>query len=151
MKLIAHRGLVNGPNKNLENQPAQITKSLEQGFDCEVDLWCFNDRLYLGHDGPQYNITEEFINQPGLWIHAKHLESLEYLTTTDLNYFWHQEDDYTLTSKGYIWTYPGIKLSKHGIMVMPETADSTLQSTIGVECFAVCSDYIYKIIELNGK
>ena len=26
-----------------------------------------------------------------------------------LNYFWHQTDDFTLTSHGYIWTYPGKK------------------------------------------
>jgi len=145
MKYIAHRGLINGPDKRLENLPSQITSSLEKGYDCEVDLWYFGDQLYLGHDGPQYNITKEFIQQPGLWIHAKHLESLEYLTGTDLNYFWHQEDDYTLTSKGYIWTYPGMQLSTKGIMVMPETADNTLQSAVEADCYAICSDYILKI------
>jgi hypothetical protein len=28
MKLIAHRGLVNGPNKHIENQPATIKSAL---------------------------------------------------------------------------------------------------------------------------
>jgi hypothetical protein len=78
MKLIAHRGLTTGPNKNFENQPNQIKLAIEQGFDCEVDLWVFENRLYLGHDGPQYNITEKFLKQPGLWIHCKHLPALEY-------------------------------------------------------------------------
>ena len=27
------------------------------------------------------------------------------------NYFWHQNDKFTLTSKGYIWTFPGNKYS----------------------------------------
>jgi hypothetical protein len=145
MKYIAHRGLINGPNDRLENLPSQIESVLDKGYDCEIDLWTFSGNLYLGHDGPEYNVTESFIQQPGLWIHAKHLESLEYLTTTDLNYFWHQEDDYTLTSRGYIWTYPGKKLSANGIMVMPETVDYTLQSAVEAECFAICSDYILKI------
>ena len=36
------------------------------------------------------------------------------------NYFWHQNDDYTITSKGYIWAYPGKKLNKNAIYVLPE-------------------------------
>jgi hypothetical protein len=37
-----------------------------------------------------------------------------------LNYFFHQEDDITLTSKGYIWAYPGKQPIKNSIAVMPE-------------------------------
>ena len=77
MKLIAHRGLYNGPDKNLENRPYQINSALGRGFDCEIDLWVFDDRLYLGHDGPQYNITEDFLQQSGLWIHCKNLADLK--------------------------------------------------------------------------
>jgi glycerophosphoryl diester phosphodiesterase len=42
MKLIAHRGLTDGPNKDLENSPEQILKAIDQGFDCEIDLWIIN-------------------------------------------------------------------------------------------------------------
>jgi hypothetical protein len=146
MRYIAHRGLTKGPNAKLENQPEQISKSLAEGFDCEVDLWLVNSDFYLGHDRPDYPIRKEFLNQPGLWIHCKNLEALEFCQyNINLNYFWHQEDDYTLTSKGFIWAYPGKKLPKLGVMVMPESVDPTLSNTRNISCYAVCSDYVQMI------
>ena len=143
MKLIAHRGLVNGPNKHIENQPATIKSALDNGFDCEIDLWVFDCRLYLGHDGPQYNITEQFLKQSGLWIHCKNLDALEYCSKDKtLNYFWHENDTYTLTSQGIIWAYPDKTLNTQCVMVMPEWQDSTLENVKHATCFAVCSDFV---------
>lgn len=143
MKLIAHRGLTKGPNKSLENQPYQIQSSIERGYDCEVDLWVFEDRLYLGHDGPQYNITEHFLKQSGLWIHCKNLAAMEFCgDDIKLNYFWHENDSYTLTSKGFIWAYPGKALTKFSIMVLPEWNDPELLMVKSVDCFGVCTDYV---------
>jgi len=88
IKLIAHRGLTNGPNAELENKPSNIINSLSIGFDCEIDLWKVNDNLYLGHDSGQYLIDDSFLEQPGLWIHCKNLEALEYCRSHyDLNFF----------------------------------------------------------------
>jgi hypothetical protein len=146
MRYIAHRGLTEGPNAGLENQPEQISKSLAEEFDCEIDLWVVNSDFYLGHDNPDYPVHKEFLNQPGLWIHCKNLEALEFCQrNVNLNYFWHQTDDYTLTSKGYIWAYPGKKLSEFSIMVMPESVDPTLSNTRNVSCYAICSDYVQMI------
>jgi hypothetical protein len=47
MKLIAHRGLFNGPDVNLENRPQQIETALSRGFDCEVDLWIVDGNMFL--------------------------------------------------------------------------------------------------------
>ena len=142
MKLIAHRGLINGPDKALENNPNQIQLALEQGFDCEIDLWIVDDKFYLGHDNPQFHVEQNFIEQQGLWIHAKNLDALHYLLSTNLNFFWHQTDNYTLTSNRYIWTYPGQSLTQHSIMVMPEWEDTTLNNARQASCFAVCSDFV---------
>jgi len=148
MKLIAHRGLINGPNKHIENQPSTIKSSLEKGYDCEIDLWVIDDRFYLGHDEPQYNVTREFLDQLGLWIHAKNLTALHWLLGTDLNYFWHESDKYTLTSHDYIWAYPGNKLTAKSIQVMPEMVDPTLNN-LDWDCFAICSDWILKIQDMK--
>ncbi len=149
MKLIAHRGLTDGPNKSLENQPQHIKSALDQGFDCEVDLWVFDGRLYLGHDGPQYNITEEFLKQPGLWIHCKHLPALEYcLDDVKLNYFWHENDTYTLTSRGFIWCFPEKELSKWSVMLMPEWHDPNFEKIKDVNCYAICSDYVNRLKDI---
>ena len=105
MQLIAHRGLTQGPDKNIENHPEQIAKAINQGFDCEIDLRIIGSKLMLGHDDPQYVINKNFLSDHSekLWIHAKNLQALHWLTNEDdLNFFWHQEDDFVITSKKYI-------------------------------------------------
>jgi hypothetical protein len=147
MKLIAHRGLITGPNKHIENQPATIKSALDNGFDCEIDLWVFDCRLYLGHDGPQYNITKQFLEQSGLWIHCKNLNALEYCSEDKtLNYFWHENDTYTLTSQGIIWAYPGKELTPNSICVMPEWNNPSLDGVKEYTCYGICSDYVGKLL-----
>jgi len=150
MKYIAHRGLLEGPNKELENHPEQILKSLAAGFDCEIDLWAVNSELWLGHDEPQYPIREDFLKEFGLWIHAKNLAALRFLLDTDYNYFWHQEDNFTLTSHRFIWAYPGQELTTCSVMVMPEMIDSTLNICVDAKCYAICSDYALRLRTMNS-
>ena len=100
----------------------------------------------LGHDTPDHQVSYEFLQRPGIWIHAKNLDALYVLGADNkLNFFWHQEDEFTLTSQGYIWTFPGKTLTENSVMVMPEYIDPTLDNTIGVKCFAICSDYVEQI------
>jgi hypothetical protein len=147
MRLIAHRGLTNGPNANLENQPDQIMFALNQGYDCEIDLWILDNQYYLGHDAPTYKIDCDFLEKQGLWIHAKNIEALYVLGVNNkLNFFWHQEDNFTLTSHGYIWTYPGNLLTKNSISVLPEWQDTELKN-LDLNCYGICSDYVLKIKE----
>jgi hypothetical protein len=143
--LIAHRGLFEGPSKQLENNPEQIDRALSLGFDCEVDLWYHNKKLWLGHDEPQYEIDSSFLRTRSLWIHAKNLEALEWCTNyPGLEYFWHQEDDFVLTSNNYIWTYPNKPLTLNSVAVMPEWADPEFIN-LNTECFGICSDFVIKI------
>jgi len=144
MILIAHRGLMNGPEKQFENKPAQIELALAMDFDCEVDVWLKNNEWFLGHDEPTYPIDFEFLKRSGLWIHAKNLEALYALSETDLNYFWHQEDNFTLTSQGYIWTYPGKPITKNSISVLPEWQDPKFDN-LDLNCYGICSDYVVQI------
>ena len=72
MKLIAHRGNINGPNKEKENHPDHINDALKIGYDVEIDIWHVNCKWYLGHDEPKYEVTDySFLQKDGLWIHAK--------------------------------------------------------------------------------
>lgn len=147
MKYIAHRGLFSGPDSASENNPKQIEYALSCGYECEVDLWV-DDGLKLGHDHGQYCITESWLNDK-MWIHAKNIEALLWLTSTRHTFFWHESDQYTLTSNGYIWTFPGCKLTERSIMVMPEHSNITLENTQQVKCHGICSDFINKIKERN--
>ena len=125
MILIAHRGNTEGRIESLENEPTYIDLAISKGFDVEVDVWYKDNHLWLGHDKPDYGINLKWIldRAQKLWIHCKNIDAVAYLkeSSDSLNYFWHQEDDVTITSKGYIWTYPGKQLTKFSIACMPET------------------------------
>ena len=136
MKFISHRGNLNGKNLKLENNPNYILKAAELNFDVEIDVWYIEDEFWLGHDIPQYKIEENFLENPRLWCHAKSIDTLYKMTSNSLIHcFWHQEDDVTLTSRGYLWTYPGKQLTKKSICVLPE-------KRFEAEMAGVCSDYI---------
>jgi hypothetical protein len=106
---IAHRGLFEGPDPKEENKPEQIQKALDENFMAEADVWAKDEVFYLGHDAPTYKIDIDFLKNWKIICHAKNKEALFafYKHSAVLHYFWHEEDDYTLTSNGYIWAYPG--------------------------------------------
>lgn len=152
MRLIAHRGLITGPDRKLENHPLQISKAIELGFDCEIDVHLIDNNLYLGHDEPEYLVDEYWLRTPGLWIHCKNVQALMFFNqhkNWNYTYFWHQEDDYTLTSNGYIWTYPKKELGEKSICLMPEWHDPEFKN-INFNCFGICSDYVVTLKELIG-
>ena len=139
MLLISHRGNLNGIQKKRENSPTYINEALSKGYDVEVDVRFTDDKFFLGHDTNQYKVNKEFLENKRIWCHAKTVEALMALEKTNAHYFWHQEDDYTITSKGFIWTYPGKKLSLKSICVLPEKFNYEK-----IKCTGICSDFIEK-------
>jgi hypothetical protein len=64
----------------------------------------------------------------------------------DFNFFWHENDKYTLTSKGYIWTYPGQLFENNSVIVMPESNPNIDFNVLKMyNCFGICSDYVESI------
>ncbi len=150
MKLIAHRGNIKGTNSSQENCPEYVESAINDGFDVEVDIWYdrFDNKFYLGHDSPQYATTWGWLakNIAHLWIHCKNIEALYEFShaTSGYNYFWHQEDDFTLTSKSFIWTYPGKSYTPRSVIVMPEwnMPVETFSDLRAFNCHGICSDYV---------
>jgi len=139
MILISHRGNISGRKEEEENNPEYILNAIDSGFDVEIDLWA-KDKLYLGHDEPQYECPIKFLTQNfrKLWIHCKNLEALEILVNfKTLNFFWHQNDDFTLTSKKFIWTYPGKFVCNRSVLVIDDA-----RTYSGPICFGLCSDFL---------
>jgi hypothetical protein len=140
MKFISHRGNIDGPNPEWENDPSRIEDVLNKGYDVEIDVWKIGAKLFLGHDGPQFPIDYSFIKNESLLCHAKNLEALEYmLKMDDVHCFWHQEDHYTITSNGYIVSYPGYAVTPKTICMRPETQSYT---QLYGSAYAICSDYV---------
>jgi hypothetical protein len=141
MKLISHRGNTNGRFESYENEPTYIDQAIKNGFDVEVDVWYNNNMLWLGHDKPDYGVDFRWFRDrlAKLWIHCKNVDAVNYFKEChyEFNFFWHQEDDITLTSLNYIWAYPGKQPIKNSIAVMPEIHDDPL-----TDCIGICSDNV---------
>lgn len=143
IKIISHRGNINGEDKNNENNPTHIKKVLKMGYDIEIDVWKIKNKFYLGHDAPQYFVDIDFLKNDKLWCHAKNVEALEEMLKNKINCFWHQEDDYTITSGGLIWTYPGKILTEKSIIVLKEDNEYSLQDLKNV--YGICTDNVYEL------
>ena len=154
MYFIAHRGNIDSINQERENSPDYIREALDKGYDVKIDVWFINGEWFLGHDEPLYKIKLDFLRNKKIWCHAKNINALNEMLRYNCYYeeiigeyakpgihcFWHQEDNYTITSRGIIWAYPNKPLTKKTICVLPEKSpDIDLNH---IEFSGFCSDYI---------
>jgi hypothetical protein len=139
MILISHRGNLSKKNEETENSIASIDKAMSLGLEVEIDVWYVNNKFYLGHDKPEHYIDINYLNNSKLWCHAKNIEALLEFKSygTDIHYFWHQNDLATITSKGFLWVYPGNQPMHNSISVLPELYGEEVTG-----CLGICSDYI---------
>jgi len=137
MILISHRGNINGPNPEKENQKDYILNALNKGYDVEIDLWKIKSEYFLGHDEPQYQVEKNFLNLIAYktWFHCKNIEAM--IEFKEYNSFGHNTDDFILTGYNYVWAYPG-KEKKGCICVMPEWDERPIVDGV----IGICSDYI---------
>jgi hypothetical protein len=140
---IAHRGNISGPNEELENNPDYLYKAILAGYDVEADFWLIKGKFYFGHDEPIYPVDIYDIHQnvKKIWLHCKNLEALDFTLSIPNYYrsFWHQEDDFTITTNGYIWTYPGKPITNKSILVVKDVPSKDMLS---LDMAGICSPYI---------
>lgn len=141
MIYISHRGNINGRLSEYENRPSYVERAIKMGYDVEIDIRFIDGELFLGHDEPQYKIDISWIDNLSnrLWVHCKNVEAISFFNKHgyDINYFWHEKDTVTLTSKNYIWAFPGKQSIKNSIAVLPEIFNDDI-----IGCIGICSDYI---------
>lgn len=142
---IAHRGNLNGSCPNDENRPLYIEHALSLGYDVEIDIWYKEGEYYLGHDAPTHLVSVKFLVYYGnnLWLHVKNEETLNHIRqSSGLNYFWHNNDEFTLTSKGFVWSFPSKKIYPNYINLMPEINNISASDFRFKNVCGICSDYI---------
>lgn len=148
MIFIAHRGNIDGKNSKLENSPEYIQTALDAGYHVEIDIWFDKGSWWTGHDRATYpfkfDVTDHTIYHK--WFHCKNLDALHEFTKyyklhgNRINFFWHEDDKFALTSQGFIWTYPGYELSPQSIAVLPELAHYHEYDL--THCYGICTDFI---------
>lgn len=152
---IAHRGNLDGRQPQKENTPDYIGRAIHFGYQVEVDVWAYEGQLqlWLGHDSGMYPIPFNFITEriEHLWVHCKNNHALHLMRTyvPEARYFFHQTDDYALTSWHDIWCYPGKDpFGTHAVIVMPETwmpLEDIPAFCHHFKVAGVCSDVIQQI------
>lgn len=144
MIYIAHRGNTQGPNPEKENHPDYLRDAVRKGYDVELDVWLVNGKYVLGHDKPQYEVADYFLENPHFWCHAKDIHTMTALLDPGfpVHAFFHDTDACTITTQKWIWTYPGHPVLGHrSIAVMPERAPGLDLSRAGGICTDIPLEY----------
>ncbi len=149
MIFISHRGNTSKREINSENNPNYLVEALSKGFDVEMDIWLKKDKWYLGHDKPEYEVPFSWLSSNSkFWLHCKNIAALTEMhnfsvnTKRKFNFFWHDQDKFTLTSNSYIWANVGVELNikcSKAIAVMPELSKKKINFT---NYSGICSDKI---------
>jgi hypothetical protein len=146
MIIISHRGNINGPEPQKENRPDYVDFALEKGFDVEVDIW-WDDRAYLGHDGPEYKISKDWLLERSehLWVHCKNLEAAFHLSE-EFKCFCSEIDPFCFMSQGHIWvndvTIPPPNNCVIPLLGLEDIRNYQFKDT----AFAVCTDYPLELL-----
>lgn len=72
-----------------ENHPDYIDEAISQNFVVEIDVRLIKNKIYLGHDNPDYEIPLSYLlsRRDFLIIHAKNTDILPILLENDLHCF----------------------------------------------------------------
>lgn len=151
MIYISHRGNINGRYFDRENRSDYINNALNEGFDVEIDVWFTDNQWWLGHDEPTYKTGTSIFKNPKIWAHVKNPEALLKIQEVDVDsiiynkqsvhYFWHDGDDYAITSKGYVWCHKDAITLPNSIAVLPEAEYGGFETDLS-HCRGICSDTI---------
>ena len=144
MIYIAHRGNLYGPEPDSENQISYLRRGLIAGFMVESDIRFVDGRWWTGHDEPIDEVPKEMMtNQQILW-HAKTMETAAAIIADDflrrlMHWFWHDDDHFAMTSKGWLLSHAAHQPVKGCIQVCL-TNDEPASGVSGI-----CSDFVGRL------
>lgn len=148
MRFISHRGNLTGRIPEAENKLDYIKRALRAGFDVEIDVWRWGEKLLLGHDTGIEPVSRSFLflNSRRLWIHCKNSGAYESLKW--LGGFEHLAEPFVdvKTPIGrWRWHHSSnLDFQSNSICVMPEGQDGSVQAAFE-KAGGICSDVIWFI------
>lgn len=150
MKIISHRGNLDGPDSFLENKMNAIDNALDEGFAVEIDLWYLSNQFLLGHDEPKTHVSLDQIRiwskKNDLYCHCKNIWALEKIITSekasDAIPFFHNRDQCILLKNNLIWVHPNAihncVNTENSIIVLP---DCKTVKFLPNNFYGICTDY----------
>ena len=148
MLFISHRGNLHGISTLIENHPSVIDNAICLGLDVEIDIMFIDGQCFLGHDVPMYPVEFSWLvaRQHKLWIHCKNSQAFIWLCQigAELNFFWHDTDKYTFTSRGTPWCLAGQIPCQNSILLLPEKGPNHVELSKSIDFWkglrGVCTD-----------
>jgi hypothetical protein len=159
MFYISYQGIYDGSDYQDANTPPQISKALQKGFSCLIDVWRVDNKLYVGNGQPVIEVTEKYIQGNKFWINAMNTDMQEWIVTQPAklypNYFWFEAPTpppaYATASNGKLITPGTVPINSDSVMFLPEIDDRSLFSMVKVKSYAICSTYLYTIRRMRNE
>ena len=160
-KIISHRGLLEGPSSDKENNPKNISSNIRKYplLINEIDVNLTSTGIFLGHDQLKYEINIDFLieKKEFIIIHLKTIEINSSKVLKDFktlyqecHVFAHDQDPFAITNRGWIWSHPNRGIIPRTILVMPEKIIPFNKLNFHKELnvlLGVCTDYPLKMID----
>lgn len=143
MRIISHRGNLDGPEIESENRVRRIDEVIFRGFDAEIDLWQTEQGLFLGHDSPLFEVSTGWLsaNKGRVWVHCKNIEAAIACRALGMNWFAHDNDPFVSTSHGYIWVHPRNAFGSRQPHAVILDIEGFRLGDFDLDCYGVCSDW----------
>jgi hypothetical protein len=159
MQLISYRGIWDGNNYQDANTPKQLGKALSAGFACAIDVWRVDNKLYLGNDLPETEVTEKYIQGNKFWINARNTDMQDWIIDQPAqlypNYYWFEASTpppaYTTASNGKLITPGTVPINTTSVMYLPEIDDRALFSMVNVRSYGIISTYLSFIRRMRNE
>ena len=149
MKLISHRGNVNGVLSNSENTFKYIEDAITMNYDVEIDVWYCNDLLFLGHDNPELEVGLDWLLKlhKNLFVHTKNIDAFNLLRqkSDKIKIFFHESERHVpIINSDLIWTHDLTDVRINSIIPLLSQKDlyMNLIDNMKVIPNGVCSDFI---------
>ena len=146
MRIISHRGNIDGPIPEKENLPHYIDSAILLGFDVEIDVW-WDQGVYLGHDGPEHKVSEEWLldRRDRLWLHCKNLLAADQLSGR-FQCFCSESDPFCFMTYGYLWvndvTMPLTRNCVVPLLGLKDIHNYPFKDA----AYAICTDYPIELL-----
>lgn len=157
MVYIAYRGLFHGEDPQSENTPNQVSTALRYGFNASVDAWRVDNKIYLGSNQPLYEVSEKYLQNNRLWINCCNTDMYTWIQSQKPKLYPHYFNipygptpDYAVTNQGYYWNFLSTIPNNPTIMVLPESYDRGLYSTIHLRTYGICSMFLQFIRRIRN-
>jgi hypothetical protein len=157
--IISYQGIYDGQNFEDANTPGQIAKAFNNGFSCMVDVWRFQDKLYLGRENNLIEVTDRYLQGVKWWLNCQNQDAYDYLIAQPIKLYPNvfifsdvaTESTPTPSRRGQTIVPGNVPLDDNSVVYLPEIVDRGMLSTVHLRCFGICSVYCTFIRRMRNE